>query len=355
VNDKIHVAVVGSSIGQSHVTGYKSLPDRFEVIALCDNNEVKGCEMVDRYQIPHFYNNLDDLCLADDIDVIDICTPPHLHYQMAQQVLAAGKHAVIEKPIAASLAEVDQLIAAETLSGKRLMPIFQYRFGHGVQKLKWLVDQEITGIPYLTTIETAWRRRPEYYAIPWRGKWETELGGPILTLAIHAHDILYYILGKAKRVFALTTTRVNPIQTEDCISASLEMVDGSLCTISVTTGSAKEISRHRFCFSALVAESNLEPYTNTADPWQFVGDSPEINQKIEAVLADFSPLPEGFAGQFYRLSEALRNGSELPVTLTDARNALELVTAVYTSAQSGQAVTLPIGSDHPNYNGWRPS
>jgi predicted dehydrogenase len=190
--------------------------------------------------------------------------------------------------------------------------------------------------------------------VPWRGKWETELGGALVTLASHAHDLLYYVLGPIKSVFARITTLVNPIETEDCISASLKMADGSLVSLSVTTGSAAQISRHRFCFSGLTAESNTEPYRNTSDPWTFTGDSPELVEQIKEALSRFVPMPEGFSGQFYRFSEALQYNSEFPVTLTDSRASLELITAIYDSAQTSQVVNLPIGSEHPKYAGWQP-
>jgi predicted dehydrogenase len=297
-----------------------------------------------------------DLCRMDDVEVIDICTPSFLHHEQTLQALVAGKHVICEKPVASSLREVDELIAAEKRSGQRVMPIFQYRFRAGLQKLKRLVSEGVAGRAYLTTVETAWRRRADYYAT-WRGKWKTELGGALVTLAVHAHDALYYILGPARSVFARTATLVNPIETEDCISASLEMADGSLCSLSVTTGSTRQITRHRFCFSHLTAESNTQPYANTSDPWSFTGDSPEIDQQIQDTLAHFDPLPEGFAGQFYRFHQALRcqaGDTELPVTLADARAALELITAVYFSARTGQVVRLPIGQAHPYYTGWLP-
>ena len=188
--------------------------------------------------------------------------------------------------------------------------------------------------------------------MPWRGKWATELGGPLVTLAIHAHDLLYYVLGPIQSVFARTATRVNAIETEDCITASLEMTDGSLASLSVTTGSAAEISRHRFCFSGLSAESNTEAYRNTSDPWIFSGDTPDLAERIEESLSHFERLPEGYAGQFYRFHQALSHNTELPVTLQDARASLELITAMYYSAQTSQKVDLPIGKDHPNYAGW---
>jgi predicted dehydrogenase len=86
-----------------------------------------------------------------------------------------------------------------------------------------------------------------------------------------------------------------------------------------------------------------------------VGDTPEIQGSIDSALRQFQPLPEGFAGQFYRFFHAIQDNTELPVTLSDARAALELVTALYESARTRQAVSLPLADDHPYYSGWQPS
>jgi predicted dehydrogenase len=249
---------------------------------------------------------------------------------------------------------VDELRRAETRSGKRIMPIFQYRFGHGLQKLKLLIAGGLTGTAYLATVETAWRRRAAYYEVPWRGKWATERGGALLGHAIHAHDMLCYALGPPQRVYAYTTTRVNTIEVEDCAAVALEMADGAMASLGVTLGSASEVTHHRFSFSGLVAESNTRPYTNSGDPWTFVGDTPELTAQIDAKLTEFEPLPELYAGQFYRFYAALRHNTELPVTLADARISLELITAMYYSAETGQSVTLPLSTDHPRYSSWLP-
>lgn len=354
MNKKLHVGVVGAGIGRQHLDAYRALPEQFDIAAICDLDEARAQDAARACNIPQIVPDFDELCRMEAVEVVDLCTPSYLHASQTLDVLAAGKHVICEKPMAGSLKEVDELIAAEARSKKRVMPIFQYRFGRGVQKLKFLIEQGLAGQAYLTTVETAWRRRANYYAVPWRGKWETELGGAIVTLAIHAHDLVYYVLGPIKSVFARTATRVNPIETEDCVSASLEMADGSLVSLSVTTGSTVEISRHRFCFSGLTAESHTAPYHNTTDPWQFHGDTPELAQQIEEALQRFVPRPERFTGQFLGFYEALREQQKLPVTLTDARAALELITAIYASSRTGQVVNLPLMDDHPLYAGWRP-
>lgn len=352
--EKLRVGVVGAGIGKSHIAAYAALPKQFEVTVLCDVDAARARSVAQEFQIPRVVTDIRELYDNDELDVIDLCTPSYLHWEQALAALAANKHVVSEKPVAGSLRQVDELIAAEAASGRRVMPIFQRRFGHGLQKLKLLREQGIAGRAYLTTSETAWRRRPVYYANTWRGKWETELGGALVTLAIHAQDTVQYILGEARSIAAHTATLVNPIETEDNAVVSVQMADGSLVSLAVTTGSAVEISRLRFCFANLTAESNLTPYAFTEDDWTFTGDSPEIDAQIADTLARFKPLPNVMQGQFYHFANALRNKTELPVTLADARASLEWLTAIYYSAQTQEFVKLPIGKHHPMYNGWAP-
>jgi predicted dehydrogenase len=353
MGEALKVGVVGCGIGRQHLDAYRILSDMFEVVAICDANEAKAREVATAYAIGRVLTDVTALCQLDDLEIVDLCTPPYLHAAQTLQALEAGKHVICEKPLCGSLEDADRVATAEKQSGRRVMPIFQYRFGHGIQKLRLLVERGIAGRAYLTTVETAWRRRPAYYAVPWRSRWATELGGPVVNLAIHAHDLVYYLLGPARSVTAHLTTLVNPIETEDCVAVSLEMADGSLCTLAVTTGSAHEISRHRFCFANLSAESNTWPYRSSHDPWVFTGDTPEIDGRIREALAAFEPGPEGFAGQFTRYHDALRSGAELPVTLGDARASLELITAIYHAARTRAPVRLPLDAAHPLYGGWQ--
>ena len=352
--DKLRVAVVGCGVGKAHVAAYHNLPQLYDLVAICDIDEAKAQQVANTYEVRHVVTDYDALCRRADLDVIDVCTPPHLHGPQMEQALAAGKHAICEKPLVGSLRAVDRIAQAEAAADRRVMPIFQNRFGHGLQKLKLLLAAGLAGPAYLATVETLWRRRADYYAVPWRGKWQSELGGVLVTHAIHALDALVYVLGPVKSVFARTATRVNPIEVEDCASISFSMADGSLATLAATLGSTVEISRHRFCFRNLTAESNVAPYANTREPWQFTGDSPEWTERINEALAGFIPQPEAYEGQFTQFYHALRNHTELPVTLADARTVLELLTAIYHSANTDQAVVLPLGKDHSLYAGWLP-
>jgi predicted dehydrogenase len=350
MSDPLKVAVVGSGIGASHIQGFQEIPNLFEVKILCDVNVERAKSLAAKYGIREVVESFAEVCRQPDVDVIDICTPPNLHLEQIKEALELGKHVICEKPLVGSLAALDSVSDLVNKSGCQVMPIFQYRFGHGLQKLKYLVDRKLTGEAFVFNVDVAWWRSSEYYSKnPWRGKRATELGGALLSQAIHAVDMVLYILGPVKSVFARASTRVNRIEVEDCVAMSIEMADGSLGTMSVTLGSAAEISRHRFTFRNVTAESITEPYANSREPWIFSLSGDNEQATITEALNQFKPLPEGYAGQFYRFHQALRDGTELPVTLMDARATLEVIAGTYYSSQTGGPVLLPIAPGHPKY------
>jgi predicted dehydrogenase len=349
----LRVAVVGLGVGLGHVHGYKQNRDRFSIVAVADQDAelAEGCAAGLRgVRAEHDFA---DVVTADDVDVISLCTPPWLHHEQLVAALEAGKHVVVEKPIVGSLAHLDEVEAAAEANDRWVMPVFQYRYGAGIQKVKRLVDEGVAGPAYVAMADVAWRRRPEYYA-GWRGTWANELGGVILSHSIHALDLLTYVLGPAASVYARTAVRVNDVETEDCAVVALELADGSLATLSATLGSAAEISRHRFSFAHLSAESGTEAYDHTGDPWEITADSDEDQAAVETALDGFDPGPDSWPGQIRRLADALEAGEPLPVTLDDARASLELVTACYRSAATGERIELPLAADDPFRGGWQP-
>jgi predicted dehydrogenase len=346
------VAVVGLGVGRNHIAdGYRKHADKFRVIAVCDTDEERREKLGEEYAIPRRAGAFDELLRMADLDIIDVCTPPSLHSTQTLAALEAGKEVVCEKPLAGSLAEIDRLIAAERQGTARILPVFQYRYGNGVQKAKRIIDAGLAGRPYLATVETAWKRTPQYYEIGWRGRRCGARGGVLLSQAIHAHDLLTYLLGPVASVFARTATRVNPVEVEDCAVASVVMESGALASLSATLGSHKEISRLRLCFEHVTFESSQGPYSPGDDPWEIVPASSEAAERIAEALRGHGSVASGFEGLMAGYHAALATGSALPVTLDDARRSVELVTALYHSATTGATVALPIGPDHPKYRG----
>ncbi len=363
---KLRAAIIGCGwVADSHAEdGFLALPDQFDLAIACDLDAQRATDFAARHAIAETSTSFAAVLARADIDVVSICTPPSLHFAMTMAALDAGKHVICEKPFVASLDEADHIIARQHESKARVMPIFQYRFGTGIKRVKHAIDSGLAGRGYVHAVETAWKRGPDYYEVAWRGKFATELGGVLLTQSIHMHDLMMYLLGPAEAVAAFKTTRVNPIEVEDCAVASLKMADGSLVSLTATLGSQLQITRMRFCFENVTFEIDTGHQGDggpgaagrPGDPeWVMIPKTPEIGAKIQAVMDSVAPYAEPrFARQFALFHKALETGGDFPVTLADARRSLELITAIFHSNETGQAVHLPIGADHPKYRGWVP-
>ena len=135
---KLKVAVVGTGLiaTAKHLPALRNLAKIIDLVAICDVNAEQAAKVGADFGVTRTYTDLATMLDRERPDIVDICTPSYLHFEQASAALRAGRHAIVEKPLAGSLAEVDRLVEIEAGSGKRVAPIFQYRFGNGLQKLK---------------------------------------------------------------------------------------------------------------------------------------------------------------------------------------------------------------------------
>ena len=354
---KYQVAIIGTNIGAKHYEDFQKVSDRFNVHTICgltkesidniipSNSDIKGSL------------NLEEVLKIKEIDIIDICLPPHLHFSACKKSLEAGKHVICEKPLVSSLEELDKLKKISNETGKTIFPVFQYRYGPGFSNLKALIKSGLAGNPLVASLETHWNRGKDYYSKPWRGTWEGEQGGAILSHSIHIHDLLSMILGPVSSVYAKLTTRVNNIEVEDCAALSIEMENGALVTSSVTLGAANDTSRLRFCFEGLTAESGAspdKPYNPADDDWIFLAREPVQQNQIDEIVYKVKQPESWYTGMFDEIANKLDGYPSQEVTLKDARRSLDFVTAVYDSSRQNKNITLPISKDNPLYNTWIP-
>jgi predicted dehydrogenase len=355
MSETIKVAIIGAGIGREHLAGYKALPDRFQVVTICDIDTARAEEICGGDKAISITSEFDSVLANEDIDLIDICLPPHLHFDMSMKALAAGKHVVCEKPLVNSLREADLLAEQAKKYGKLLFPVFQYRFGPALSKLKALIDAGLAGKPLVASIETHWNREADYYANPWRGTWKGEQGGAILGHAIHNHDLLCAIFGGVAKLNAFVDTRVNDIEVEDCASISFVMESGALATSSITLGAATDTSRLRFVFENLTATSGTSPYRPAEDEWTFEARGSVTQADVDAVISKVDFAHAGFAGFFEALADCLQNDGKNAVLIEDGRRSLEIVSMMYQSARSCTPVQAPIKEGDAFYNGWAPA
>ncbi|MDQ1185677.1 Gfo/Idh/MocA family protein [Agrobacterium larrymoorei] len=349
----IGVAIVGAGIGAEHLKGYLALPERFSVKAICDLDVERARGVANGTSI-HVTADLDEVLADPSIQLIDVCLPPHLHFPITLKAHAAGKDVVCEKPLVRSLEEANALLESVKTTGRSIFPVFQYRFGPAMRQLRALIDAGLAGKAYVASSEVHWNRGKGYYDIPWRGTWKGECGGAILGHAIHAHDLICYVLGPVEEVFTMADTRVNAIETEDCAALSFRMKNGALATSSVTLGAAEDTSRLRFCFEGFTAESGSLPYRPAEDKWRFIARAPTTQAQIDAVLATVGDGENGFTGFVEAIADAMEGRGGKEVTVTDGLQSIELVTAIYRSAREGKPVRLAEAAEGQWIKGWAP-
>jgi len=353
INRPLRVAIIGAGVGKNHFDAFNSQLDKFSVKYICDLDVDKANKLISGNSTK-ITKDYEEVLNDDQVDLIDICLPPDLHFEYVKKALEAGKHAICEKPLAGSLEEVDQLIKISQITKKNIYPIFQYRFGKGTKQLNLLIESGLTGKPFVASLETYWNRDSDYYNVEWRGTWKGERGGAILGHAIHIHDLLTMIFGDVSSVYAKLSTRVNNIEVEDCAALSIQMQNGSLVTSSITLGSANDTSRLKFSFEKLTVTSGKSPYKPAEDTWTFESRQPNEQKKIDEIIGNVKNIQSGYVGLFNEIANNLEGKKSNEVNLNDGRKSIEFVTAVYKSFNEDKNIILPIEKESIYYKSWIP-
>ena len=351
----IGIGIVGTgSIAHSHASAYAALPSCYRLLAVHDLDLAKAQAFALKFGVGHLCKDFSELLHREDVELVDLCTPPHLHAKQAAEGLRARVHVLSEKPLARSLRLVDELIAIEKASAGQLFPIFQYRFDPEIQRIIALQEAGLIGPHQVSNIETLWLREDAYFEVPGRGTWQHDLGGALAIHAIHAHDILCRILGMPNRVFARIASRRDDIETEDLATVSFAFPDGSFAHSSTSLTSRLEHSRFCMVFERVSIEGQTDMTQWKQQAWRYLARDPSNQTRIDDLLAELRFEHEQFEAQFLAMHACLRGGQVPPITSQDARNSIELLTAMYFSAHQGIDVELPLSEQHPYYGGWHP-
>lgn len=276
-----------------------------------------------------------------DIDVVTICTPSGLHALMAIEALQAGKHVLVEKPMALTLADADAMIAAAGQAGRKLGVVLQNRYNPPMQDLRRAVDEGRLGRLLLGNATVRWFRPQEYYEDGWHGTWAMD-GGALMNQSIHHIDALQWMMGNPVSVFAYTATLAHRMEAEDTGVAAIRFEGGALGVVEGSTitypenleGSLSIFGEHgsvkvggtalnRKVFWKIEGQLEHEKELLTReqiDPPSVYGQSHRavIEDMIDAVVQDRKPRTNG----------------------REARRSVALVLAIYESARTGREVML---------------
>ena len=349
----IKVAVIGNGgICPAHISAYLQFPDRCKIVALVDIVPGKAAKMRDRFSLDcETLEDYHDL-FSMGIDLADICTPPFTHAMIAIDCLKAGINTVCEKPMAASLAECDEMIRARDESGKKLTIIAQNRFRKEIRDVRALVQSGIAGRVRDARIDSFWFRAHCYYDLWWRGTWEKEGGGCTLNHAVHHIDMLGWIMGLPQRVTSiLANTGHDNAEVED-LSVSVMEYPGALATVTASVVHHGEEQKLVFQCEKARLSAPFDCFASITHPNGFPEKEPDetFRAKAESYLAGLPPIPyENHTGQLEAMLTALETDGPVPISGEEGRRTIEIITAIYESGSLRRGVGLPLKSDDPFY------
>ncbi|MBN2578886.1 MAG: Gfo/Idh/MocA family oxidoreductase [Pirellulales bacterium] len=302
------------------------------------------------------YTRLDDLLDNPAVNVVTIGTPSGAHRDTAVAAARAGKHVIVEKPLEITLRRCDEIIAACKKAGVVLSTIFPSRFHDSGRQMKKAVTEGRFGRLTLGDAIVKWYRTQAYYdGGAWRGTWALDGGGALMNQAIHSVDLLLWLMGPAVEVQAQTALRAHRrIAVEDVAVATVKFANGALGVIEATTaaypGYLKRIEIHGDTGSAVLEEEDLVK-------WDFAKKTRADAAILEGMTrrksggggaADPAAIGHhGHARLFQDVVHAIRKGVKPQIDGPEGRRSVELILAIYKSAETGRAVRLPLPGDPP--------
>jgi UDP-N-acetyl-2-amino-2-deoxyglucuronate dehydrogenase len=353
----VRVGLIGcGKVGQIHAAALKRI-DEAEFVAACDVSADRAGKFAADFGVRPF---TDVAAMLREVEAVIIGTPHPLHAEPAIRALEAGVHVLVEKPLAANLADCDAMLQAARKSGSTLGVISQRRFLPPAQRMKQAIDAGKIGAPALGVfIQYSWREPAYYQSDPWRGKWDTEGGGVLVNQSPHQLDLLLWFMGPAAEVTGYWTNLNHPtVEVDDTAVASIRFQNGGLGSI-VTSLSQKpgiytKVHIHGRNGASVGVETDrgatfiagysgiTEPATN--DLWTIPGEENLLTAFQAGDRERFKqvdPIVHYHTLQIRDFLQAIREGRPPLVTGADGRAVVELFTAIYQSSREGRAVRLP--------------
>jgi len=339
------------SIGDAHVRAVELLRGRVNLVAAADIDGPRVRDFAKRFHLPETFTDYDTMLRATKPDIVLIATPPAQHAAMSIAAMETGAWVLCEKPLCGSLAEFDTIAAAEARTGCHTACVFQMRFASSTAHLRDLADSGQLGRPLVGVCNTVWYRDATYYAVPWRGTWASELGGPTMGLGIHAMDHLLHLLGDWRDVRAIAATLDRDIEVEDVSMAIVTFASGAVASIVNSALSPRQETYLRLDYQKATVELT-HLYSYTRDNWRLTLAPGAIDDGLLQAWQSFPPDIGSTHGAQLAAFIADMDANRRPLTSGDeARKTLELLTAIYKSAFTGEIVTRgSIGRDDPFYS-----
>lgn len=353
------VGIAGcGAISRNHLEAFRAL-DNVQIVGVCDVDADRARSTSDSWGIPNAVSSVEEL-LALGLDIISVCTPHPTHEEVVLQAAAAGVNVLCEKPIATKLESAERMVEACEEAGVQLGVLFQRRFWPASQKIRSAIDDGTLGRAIMAQCSVMLHRAPDYYnRDAWRGTWESDGGGVLMSQAVHQIDLLQWYLGDVAEVYGKVNTyrHGDYVEVEDSATAVITFTSGAMATLQASTAVSPNLGIQLRITGETGASASLTEFPEGSDgrldlwavgerivvePVHPEGVEPNVDLSvINGQLIPFHKL------QVQDFVQALESGTEPAITGKDALKSLRILLAVYESSRTGEPVRFaPVHPAH---------
>jgi UDP-N-acetyl-2-amino-2-deoxyglucuronate dehydrogenase len=340
---KLRFAIIGCGrIAIKHAEAILNIANA-ELVGVCDIIPERAESFAAKYKAPA-YLDYQEMLRKSDIDIVTIATSSDLHAEIGIAAARAGKHVLVEKPMAMTLNSADELIRECKNAGVKLGVIHQNRFNKSIKLLRTALEEGKFGKLTHGQATVRWNRDDNYYAqAPWRGT-KLQDGGVLMNQSIHNIDLLQWMFGPVESVYGYTATNMRKIEMEDVGVAVLKFKNGALGIIeAASTIYPKNIEETLNVFGETGSVIVGGVAVNRIEDWEFPNSE---EQKREILTSQESDPPNvyGFGHRelFIDLMAAIKEDRCPAVSGEEGRKALEIILAIYRCQKTKLPVNLPM-------------
>lgn len=340
-------ALIGCGrISPNHIEAAKN--NNLEIVAICDLNPEAMDEKAKKFSLNTANKYLDykEMLIKEMPELVAIATESGSHAHIALDCIYAGCNVIIEKPIALSIKDADEIIKAGKEKGVVVCANHQNRFNKSVQYMRKAIEMGRFGRLLHGAAHVRWNRGKSYYEqASWRGTWEQD-GGCLMNQCIHNIDLLRWMMGdEIDEVMAYTDRLEHSyIETEDLGLALIRFKNGSYGIIEGTTNVyPNNMEETLYIFGEKGTAKAAGVSDNIIEEWRF-GDGLDDSEEVKSTYGENPPNVYGYGHTplYFDVIDAINNKREPYIDGEAGKRALELVLAIYKSASEHRPVKLPL-------------
>jgi len=343
-------ALIGCGrISPNHIQSAKA--NKLEITAICDINPARLEFISKEFNLGNEvkqYTDYKKMLKENKLDLVAIATESGKHAEIGIECIKNGCNIIIEKPIALSIADADEIIKLAKKYKVKVCACHQNRFNKSVQKIREAIEQKRFGKMFYGTAHIRWNRNKDYYVqAPWRGTYEQD-GGALMNQCIHNIDLLRWMMGEEiESVSAFTDNKNHPyIEAEDMGIAIIKFKNGAHGIVEGTTSIFnKNLEETLYLFGEKGTVKAGGQSVNIIEEWRF-GDNLDTAEQVKSKFCENPPNVYGFGHTplYADVIDAIKNNRQPYVDAEQGKKALELVLAIYKASKENTIVKFPIGN-----------